>query len=123
MRGATYRMPRQSERVAGFLIGRGVRLWPKRKPFSVNMNSRRGIPIDMKRDMDLCRRILFAVESFPEDGVLPEGVENWLDVEVRNGNSETACLHHVWMLWSAGLLESMDCSSGDASYQSELLLA
>jgi len=60
----------------------------------------------MKRDMDLVRQILLAVEEFPE----PDG---WADVSIE-GASEEDVSYHVKLLDQAGLLEADDVSGGSA---------
>lgn len=66
----------------------------------------------MKRDMDLCRRILKAIEAFAEDGEPQDGARDWTDVEAERGFSLTACLHHVWLLQEAGLLHGIEVQAG-----------
>jgi hypothetical protein len=53
----------------------------------------------MKRDMDLCRQILLAIEGDEN----PTGEDDPGD---RVG-------HHVWLLWSAGLVDGFDCTTGN----------
>ena len=60
----------------------------------------------MKRDMDLARDILFAIEKDEGD---PLG---WIDLELP-GRSEKEVAYHVMLLEEAGLVEALDLSSKD----------
>lgn len=59
----------------------------------------------MKRDMDLVRDILLAVEDLPFDGRFHE-----IDVDRRSQNEIS---YHVMLLHKAGLLEAIDLSTHD----------
>ena len=64
----------------------------------------------MKRDMDLCRRILFEVEKLPTT-LAPTKleIEGYTDDEVG---------YNAWLLAGEGLIEGADCSGmGDAVHQ------
>ena len=58
----------------------------------------------MKRDMDLVREILFAVEESDDD---PLG---WIDLTLP-GRSREDVTYHVMILAEAGLIEAQDLSS------------
>lgn len=53
----------------------------------------------MKRDMDLIRKILLAIETHPEYG-------NWDVPMALGGYSETAVSYHLKLLTEAGLVEA-----------------
>ena len=57
---------------------------------------------EMKRDMDLCRKILLSVEA-REGTVDPV----WVELE---GYTDGQTGHHVKLLADGGLLEAMDCT-------------
>lgn len=59
----------------------------------------------MKRDMDLVRSILLAVEQLPFDG-------SFHDISVP-GHTEEEVTYHVKLLHDAGLIEATDLSSRD----------
>jgi hypothetical protein len=61
----------------------------------------------MKRDMDLCRRILFEVEASPE-AVGHRPIQ--LNIE---GHDPHEISYHVQLLQGASLLEAMDLSADD----------
>ncbi len=58
----------------------------------------------MKRDMDLARQILFAIEDNDE---APGG---WIDLSIPNRSDEEVS-YHVKILKDAGLIEAIDLSS------------
>ena len=61
----------------------------------------------MKRDMDLARSILFAIEASEDD---PRG---WVeDLGSFEGHSATAVSYHIKLLYEAGLIEADDLSTG-----------
>jgi hypothetical protein len=60
----------------------------------------------MKRDMDLARQILFAIEENPDD---PTG---WVDVEIP-GRSDLEVSYHVTLLAEAGLIEAANVDTDD----------
>ena len=60
----------------------------------------------MKRDMDLARDILFAVEKSDDD---PLG---WIELKLP-GRSSKEVAYHVMILAEAGLIEAQDLSSMD----------
>lgn len=61
----------------------------------------------MKRDMDLVRAVLLAVE---EHGTTPI---DWIeDFQVEGYESELVA-YHVWLLAQAGFIEAIDDSTGD----------
>ena len=60
----------------------------------------------MKRDMDLARSILFAVEENEED---PLG---WIELDIPDHSAEEVA-YHVMILAEAGLIEAQDLSSMD----------
>lgn len=65
----------------------------------------------MKRDMDLARKILFAVEAADSD---PRG---WADIEIPGYDKQTTC-YHIMLLDEAGLLEGQDlCTLGPAGFE------
>lgn len=57
----------------------------------------------MKRDMDLVRKILFAVESFPQPN-------QWVPIEIE-GHSPEEISYHIKLLSEAGLIEADDLES------------
>jgi hypothetical protein len=57
----------------------------------------------MKRDMELIRKILFAVEAAPDRSAA------W-DLTVR-GHTEDQVRHHCWLAMKAGLAKGSDVSS------------
>jgi len=57
----------------------------------------------MKRDMDLVRAILLAVESQPDQ-------PGWVDVEIEGYPAE-AVVYHVRLLDEAGLIEAVDLTT------------
>ncbi len=59
----------------------------------------------MKREMDLVRSILFALEDAPFDG-------GPLDLEIE-GHSEVEVTYHVMLLAEAGLIRAFDFSSDE----------
>lgn len=59
----------------------------------------------MKRDMDLARQILFALEE-------RDSVEGWVQIEIE-GIAPEVISYHVWLLHDAGLIEAMDASTMD----------
>lgn len=59
----------------------------------------------MKRDMDLARQILFAVE---ENDEAPSA---WIDLSIPNHSDEEVA-YHVMLLNEAGLIEAHDLRSG-----------
>ena len=65
----------------------------------------------MKRDMELVRKILFAVE---DQGATPI---DWIDEFLIEGYADEAVGYHVWMLAQAGFLEAINLSTlGGFSY-------
>ncbi len=58
----------------------------------------------MKRDMDLARDILLAVEKFDDDRLPP------IQVDIPDRSREEVA-YHVMLLADAGLIEAMDLSS------------
>ena len=60
----------------------------------------------MKRDMDLVREILFAVEKSPEP-------DQWIDIELE-GHSPEEVSYHIKLLVQAGLIEGDDLKSRDS---------
>lgn len=64
----------------------------------------------MKRDMELVRSILLALEAVPEDEQVPNPL-------VIDGYSEDSVGHHVHLMGEAGLLNTADitasCSTSD----------
>lgn len=59
----------------------------------------------MKRDMELVRDVLKAIEEFPFDGGFHE-----INIE---GRSESEISYHVMILHKAGLIEAIDLSTHD----------
>jgi len=59
----------------------------------------------MKRDMDLVREILLAIESFPFDGDAHE--------ILIQGRSQIEISYHLKILCEAGLVDALDASSMD----------
>ncbi|HWM89533.1 MAG TPA: DUF2513 domain-containing protein [Thermoanaerobaculia bacterium] len=67
----------------------------------------------MKRDMDLARRILFAVEEAPLDGETDLNFDDFSQEEIS---------YHVMLLSEAGLIEAQDQSGyGGSDWQPERL--
>lgn len=62
----------------------------------------------MKRDMELVRKILLAVEDADNDPMV------WIDLEIR-GFSPHVVSYHVQRLTEAGLLEATDLSDDSGS--------
>jgi hypothetical protein len=60
----------------------------------------------MKRDMELVRKILFAIEKHPH-GYAPDPLE-------IEGFSEEQVGHHCYLMMHAGLIEGMDTTDGDS---------
>lgn len=60
----------------------------------------------MRRDMDLCRLILLAIEANDE---VPLG---WITIDIE-GRSPTEISYNVMQLADAGLIEARDLSAGD----------
>ncbi len=58
----------------------------------------------MKRDIDLVRKILFAVEECDRDPL------EWVPLSF-GGHDEKTIAYHVWLLIDAGLIEGTNCSS------------
>jgi hypothetical protein len=61
----------------------------------------------MKRDMDLCRKILIEIEKLPFE-------PGWNTIEV-DGYSEENIVYHVYLLYDAGLIDARDVSAGNKS--------
>ena len=57
----------------------------------------------MKRNVDLCRRIMLETEEHEEPA-------SWINLEIE-GFSEEQVTHHVRLLYEAGLLEAQDLST------------
>lgn len=57
----------------------------------------------MKRDMDLIRQILLAIEAQPHQG-------GWLDIEIP-GYEAGKITYHIMLLNGAGLIEAIDLST------------
>jgi hypothetical protein len=57
----------------------------------------------MKRDMDLVRKILFAIEAHPKP-------RDWVPIELQNA-SEKEISYHIKLLGQAGLIEVEDVST------------
>lgn len=57
----------------------------------------------MKRDMDLCRRILLALEE-----------ESKICDEASDDEHGERIAHHIWLLWNAGLVDGFDVSSSSS---------
>ena len=55
----------------------------------------------MKRDMDLARKILLAVEEFPEN--------NWVPIEIDGADGDELS-YHVKLLAQANLIEAQNCN-------------
>ena len=65
----------------------------------------------MKRDMELIREILFAVEKSEED------LRGWIELELP-GRSQKEVSYHVMLLDQAGLIEAQDlCSTDDDGFE------
>jgi hypothetical protein len=65
----------------------------------------------MKRDMDLARRILFAIENCDD----PWGPQGSLEIE---GHSDRMTAYHIKILAQAGLIEAQDVSEmGEDGFQ------
>jgi hypothetical protein len=60
----------------------------------------------MKRDMDLCRRLLQAIE---DQGETKGERVPW--PQVSNGDHPDIIGHHVWLLWKAELIEGFDVTT------------
>jgi hypothetical protein len=58
----------------------------------------------MKRDMDLCRKILFEVEKAPYK-------IGWIDIKFDEYSKEEVA-YHVMLLEEAGLIDAIDVSKG-----------
>ena len=67
----------------------------------------------MKRDMDLARSILFAIEASEDD---PRG---WVeDLGSFEGHSDTVVSYHVKLLYEAGFIEADDLSTaGEGNFR------
>lgn len=66
----------------------------------------------MRRDMDLARRILLAIESSDED---PRG---WVELDFVDKYPKNLVSYHVVLLADAGLIEAQDLMSmGDDGYR------
>ena len=63
----------------------------------------------MKRDMDLCRRILLEVEKWPTT-LEPKGVE-------IEGYSPDEVSYHSWLLGEEGLIEGCDFTTDGSDVQ------
>jgi hypothetical protein len=61
----------------------------------------------MKRDMDLCRKILIEVEKLPFE-------PGWDEIAI-DGYSEEDVTYHVYLLHDAGLIVASDVSAGNKS--------
>ena len=59
----------------------------------------------MKRNMDLCRKILIEVESWP--------TTTGPDLVVIEGHSTDAVGYHAWLLADQGLIEGIDVTGGN----------
>lgn len=79
-----------------------VGVFTPKVPHSV---TRVGYYDSMERDMDLCREILLAIEAAP--------FANMFDSIEVEGYSAEQIYYHIWLLYSARLLDAVDASSMD----------
>ena len=64
----------------------------------------------MKRDMDLVRSILLAIEANQNDPF------DWIDLDIP-GRSPWEVAYHIMILAEAGLIEAQDLSSMSMSHE------